>query len=154
MKDIKYIEQMYAIVFLCLGCVFIFLGFIGYQGILKPTAHSMIKDSAIINMISYVEGIICLIIMLIFKIFAIKKSKSHKELLLNGFKLTGIVEKVYIQNYTKYAGHSPFRIIYRYVYEGKEYHRKSYFLWEKPKLEKGDSIEVYVNDSGQSTVQI
>lgn len=69
------------------------------------------------------------------------------------FIIMGIVEKVYWQKYTQYGGESPYRILYTYTWQGKTYHRKSYLLWDRPDFTVHDSIVVYVNNLGQSTVQ-
>ena len=57
-----------------------------------------------------------------------------------------------VEIYMQYGKQSPYVIQYNYIYQGKEYHHKSCFLWEKPDLAAGDSIMVCVNDSGKSTI--
>ena len=85
------------------------------------------------------------------KIAAGKKA-LHSELLCTGTPLCGTVERVYRQAYTQFGRESLYRIFYSYTLHGKQYRDKSCFLWEKPDIKAGDSIVVYANASGKSTV--
>ena len=66
--------------------------------------------------------------------------------------MKGLVEKVYLQKYTRYRRQIPYRILYSFTYHDKVYYHKSRLVWEKPDLKKGDLITVYVNNLGKSTV--
>ena len=74
------------------------------------------------------------------------------QLIENGTKVKGLVEKVYLQKYTRYRRQIPYRILYSFTYHDKVYYHKSRLVWEKPDLKKGDLITVYVNNLGKSTV--
>ena len=54
----------------------------------------------------------------------------------------------------RYAGKTPYIVIYTFNHQGKVYHRESCFLWDKPDVMASDSIVVYINDSGKSTIQL
>ena len=148
MKNPKYTEQLYAIIFLCLGCAFIVFGLLSFGGILTPTPHSMVQNNIIIGIVFSVLGIIFFITQIVFAVLASKKKKLHWELLTNGIKVSGTVEKVYMQKYMQYGQKSPYRVLYTYTYQNKTYHSKSCLLWDKPQVKETDSIEVYANVSG------
>ena len=122
MNRIKYAEQLYALISMCLGCAFIVFGLLSFIGILQPTSAS--------------------------------KKKSYYELISNGIKVNGIVEKVYMQKFLQYGKKSPYRVLYSYTYGGKIYHHKSHLLWDKPYMKETDSIAVYINDSEKSAIQL
>ena len=90
----------------------------------------------------------------IFTALASAKKKSYYELISNGIKVNGIVEKVYMQKFLQYGKKSPYRVLYSYTYGGKIYHHKSHLLWDKPYMKETDSIAVYINDSEKSAIQL
>ena len=63
-------------------------------------------------------------------------------------------EKVSVEMGVRYAGKTPYIVIYTFNHQGKVYHRESCFLWDKPDVMASDSIVVYINDSGKSTIQL
>lgn len=83
-----------------------------------------------------------------------RKKKLHNELLENGTKVNGTVEKVCVEMGVRYGGKAPYTVIYTFSHQGKEYHRESCFLWDKPDVKEHDSIVVYTDDSGKSAVQL
>ena len=93
-----------------------------------------------------------IIVSVIFGRITTKRNKLQADLLANGMKLNGVVEKVYLQRSTQYGKQSPYRIEYTYTYQDKVYHHKSCFIWEKPNLVSGDCIMVYANELGESTL--
>ena len=153
MSKPKYIEKLYALIFLCIGGAFILSGALSLMGISKPTEHAYIQSISMGS--SFIGiGVIFCIAYTVLRYIASAKRQMHNELLEKGIQLDGIVECVSLQQYTHYGKQSPFRIGYTYLYQGKRYHHKSYMLWDKPAFNVGDAISVYVNDSGQSTVRI
>ena len=99
-------------------------------------------------------GVAFFIVQTILGVIASSKDKLHNELLVSGTQISGTVEIVYLQRSTRYAGEYPYRIIYTYTCQGKTYHQKSALIWDKPDCMENDTIIVYVNDSGKSTIQI
>ena len=97
-------------------------------------------------------GIVFLTASFILGIITARKNKQHSELLANGTRIKGVVEKVYLQKYIQYGKQSPYRIQYIYTYQDNEYHCKSCFIWKRPDLVAGDIIMVYVDELGKSTV--
>lgn len=134
--------------------MFIFMGLLSYISVLKPTSYSMIQEPKMMGIAFLLLGIVFLIVQAILKVLASSKNKLHNELLINGTKINGIVENVYRQADMRYGGESPYRILYTYTWQGKVYHHNSYLLWDKPVFKVHDSIVVYANDSGQSTIQL
>lgn len=154
MKKPKYTEQLYAIIFLSLGCAFIVFSLFSFCGVLKPTSRSMVQNNIILGIVFLVLGIIFCIAKIIFTNLASKKNKLNEELLSNGIKVKGIIEKVYMQKHMQYGSKSPYRVLYTYTYQDKVYHGKSYLLWDEPYVKEADSIEVFVNELGESAVRL
>jgi len=138
MNRIKYAEQLYALISMCLGCAFIVFGLLSFIGILQPTSTSIVQSQRNIGIVFSVLGVAFLIAQAIFTALASAKKKSYYELISNGIKVNGIVE----------------RVLYSYTYGGKIYHHKSHLLWDKPYMKETDSIAVYINDSEKSAIQL
>lgn len=145
-------EELLKIIFLWLGIMFVIFGILGLIGIMKPKASSMVQNHILLGIIFSLVGIAFIIVSIILRTAVREKDKLHNELLISGRKIDGVVEKVYLQTYTQYGHQSPYVVMYTFTYGDKTYHQKSYFLWEKPNLRDGDSVMVYVNDSGKSTI--
>ncbi len=150
----RYMEELLSIVFLWLGIAFIVMGLLCYIGVMKPKSSSMIQEPITLGIVFSSLGIVYIIVQMILKTISSWRNKLHNELLISGTKVNGIVEKVYWQRYTQYGSESPYRIFYTYTWQGKVYHHKSYLLWDKPDYAVNDTIVVYADDSGRSTIQI
>ena len=149
-----FIEKLYALIFLCLGGAFIFMGLLCFAGIVKPTSHSTVQDPIALGVVFSLLGVVFCMVQTGLRLMNAAKDKLHHKLLASGTKLEGAVEKVYLQKYTQYGKKSPYRVCYIYTHQGERYHRKSYLLWNKPNLNEGDSIMVYAGDLGKSTIQL
>ena len=154
MKKPRYMEELLKIIFAWLGFMFICSGILCVLGVMKPTAHSMIQDPTILGGVFSALGMAFILVHFIFNVIANKKSKLYSELISKGIKIQGEVEKVYLQRYVKYGKKFPYRIVYKYRYQGKEYRHKSGLFWEKPDLAAGDRVVVYVNEWGKSAMQL
>lgn len=152
MKNPKYIQKIYALIFLCLGGTFVFIGILSFMGIVLPSEHSKVQDPIVMGIVFSLLGIGFFLAHVVLRAIGSAKDKLHNDLLAKGMKISGIVEKLHLQKYIVYGKKSPFRIFYTYTYQGENYHHKSHLLWDKPNLNKGDSITVYANDLGKSTV--
>lgn len=150
----RYMEELLKIIFLWLGIAFIVTGVLSFTGVLKPTASSMIREPVVLGIVFLLLGMTFFIVQTALKAITSLKDRSHSELLISGTKISGTVEKVYLQKYTQYGKCSPYRIRYNYTYQGKTHHHKSHLLWDKPDLTENDSIVVYANDLGRSTIQL
>lgn len=154
MKKLKYPEQLCSLIFIWIGFAFTILGLLAFIGILKPSIQSIVQEPRVLGHIFFTVGITFLVIGIILGILASRKNKIYVQLIYHGIKTNGMVEKVYISKYMQYVNKSPYRVLYTYTYKGKEYHHKSHLLWEKPNVKPNDFIEIYINDSGQSAIQI
>lgn len=152
MKKPRYMEELLNYIFLWLGIMFVFFGILGGIGIMKPKPGSMVQDSILLGIIFGILGVGFIIVSTILKVIVNKKDKLNRELLISGRKIEGVVENVYLQSHTQYGHQSPYIIMYSFTYGNQIYYRKSQFLWEKPDIKDGDSIMVYVNESGKSTI--
>ncbi|QUH26188.1 hypothetical protein [Serpentinicella alkaliphila] len=151
MKKPKYKSDVYAFVFLSLGLGFIFFGCLSFINIIKPTAYSSVQDPILAGQIFCFLGTTLCVIQSGFRIFSYKQEKLHRELISKGTKTVGIIEKISLQKGITFVKKSPFIVYYTYLYKDKIYHNKSCLLWDKPNLSKGDKINIFVNDIGQST---
>lgn len=160
MSEPRYVEDIFKRMFLWMSigwiAIGLIMGFLGLMGVLKPTAHSMNQDSTeITNFILFIVlGIIFFIAHSVQRSTASRKKKLHDELLANGSRVNGTVEKVCQQNQVRYGGKYPYIIFYTYTCEGKVYHGESHLLWEIPDVTEHDPIEVYTDRSGKSTIQL
>ena len=152
MKKPKYMEELLATVFLLIGITFVCTSILCMTGAEQPKTTSPIQDPVLLGVSFLVMGLFMIIAGIILRVMGTRKNKLSSELLTSGAKVKGIVENVYLQRYTHYGPQSPYRIWYTYCYNGKEYHHKSGFIWEKPNLMSGDTIIVYVNDYGKSAM--
>ena len=154
MKQYKYMSDLYALAFLFLGVAFIVGGCLSFVNIIKPTGHSLVQDHIVAGVIFYFIGIVFYVIHAVCRLLSYKHKKLHNKLISTGTKMIGIIEEISIQKWIrfgKYRKKSPFIIYYTYLYENKNYQHKSYLFWDKPNLSKGDKIDIFVNDFGQST---
>lgn len=61
MNRIKYAEQLYALISMCLGCAFIVFGLLSFIGILQPTSASIVQSQRNIGIVFSVLGVAFLI---------------------------------------------------------------------------------------------
>lgn len=151
MRKPKYLEELLKTIFLGLGAAFSCAAILSHIGVLQPQSSSRIQDPALLGGYFLTIAFIFLVESFILGIITAKKNKRHSELLANGTRIKGVVEKVYLQKSIQYANQSPYIIKYVYTYQDEVYHHKSCFIWEKPYLLAGDSIMVYANEFGKST---
>lgn len=154
MKKPKYKSDLLAFIFLCLGLAFIILGCLSFINIIKPTAHSLVQEQILLGQIFCFLGATFCVIQLVLRIFSYKRAKLQSELISKGNKIVGTVERVSLQKWIQFGRKLPYIVYYTYSYKDKIYHNKSYLLWEKPNLSRGDKIDIFVNDIGQSTVEL
>ena len=93
MNRIKYAEQLYALISMCLGCAFIVFGLLSFIGILQPTSTSIVQSQRNIGIVFSVLGVAFLIAQAIFTALASAKKKSYYELISNGIKVNGDCRK-------------------------------------------------------------
>lgn len=119
---------------------------------IKTSSKLRYSESRYVGNCVFYNGVLLCIISAALGIYTAKLDKLHLQLIENGTKVKGLVEKVYLQKYTRYRRQIPYRILYSFTYHDKVYYHKSRLVWEKPDLKKGDLITVYVNNLGKSTV--
>lgn len=155
MKEPRYAEDVLKIIFLWIGIAFIAGGLLfSLFGVLQSEAYSEGQEFNENGIAFLVFGIVFIIIQSVQRGIASRKKKSHNELLIRGTKVYGTVEKVCLQNSVRYGGKYPYVVFYTYTCQGKVYHGESYLLWEVPDVKEQDSIAVYTDNSGKSTVQL
>lgn len=154
MKRPDYIEGLLSVIFGGLGGTFIAFGILSLVGLLKPKDSSLIQEPMIMGIFfASLGGVFC-IIALVFKLAAARKNTLHTELIGNGIRVHGTVERVIYQHYTRYGTKSPYRIVYQYRLHGRTLHGKSHLLWDKPTQTAGDAIEVFLDETGRSAIQL
>ena len=153
MNEPRYPEDVFKIIWLWLGIVFTAMGLL-FVCVIRPGIHSTGQEPDVNDVILLVFGAIFLIAYFVLRGIAARKKKLHNELLASGTKVDGTVEKVCQQNTVRYGGKYPYIIFYTYQYQGKVYHGESSLFWDRPAVMEQDSIVVYANDSGDSTIQL
>ncbi|CUP58890.1 DUF3592 domain-containing protein [Blautia obeum] len=148
MKKLNYTEDLLRVIFFWIGTFFLVSGILSFLGILKPAVNSGIQNPDMLGTVFSITGVLLCIISAALGIYTAKLDKLHLQLIENGTKVKGLVEKVYLQKYTRYRRQIPYRILYSFTYHDKVYYHKSRLVWEKPDLKKGDLITVYVNNLG------
>lgn len=154
MKRPRYIEKLYAGIFLAIAIVFILMGLLGYAGILKPTSHSKVQDPQIMAGAFATVGVSFWILYAIAKTMDFMKHKLHKKLITEGEQVSGRVDKIYMRKNIHFGRKSPYVITYSYTHNDENHSKKSCLLWEKPDIKAGEEITVYVNKSGKTTLKI
>ena len=150
----SYREELFKRIFLWISTGSIALGLLAFVGVLRPTTYSEVQEPNLPGAGLLAFGIVLLTVQTVLGIIASRKKKLHNELLANGNRINGTVEKVCVEMGVRYAGKTPYIVIYTFHHQGKVYHRESCFLWDKPDVMADDSIVVYINDSGKSTIQL
>lgn len=156
MSEPRYTEDIFTKMFLWMSIGWIAMGLImgmlGYIGALKPRAGSSGIEMDFILFIVF--GIIFFIAQSVQRAIASRKKKLHNELIANGTKVNGTVEKVCLQNLVRYGGKSPYIILYSYTCQGKVYQGESYLFWDIPDVLEHAPIVVYTDNAGKSTIQL
>lgn len=153
MKKPKYVEELLKIIFFWLGAAFVCSAILSYLGILQPKSNSHIQDPVLLSGLFLMIAFLFAAASFLLGILAANKKRRDSELLANGTRVKGTVEKVNLQRSIQYGSQSPYRIQYAYTFQDRVYHGKSCFLWEKPDLVAGDTILVWTDDSGRSAIQ-
>ena len=148
----RYTEELLKIIFLWIGILFTGFGVLVFFGIAGASENSMAQSRMELGIIYFTIGFAFLVVRTVLKSIVSSKVRQQDELLTSGTRVTGIVDKVYLQRFTQYGRKSPYRIAYFYVFQGMTYHHKTGLLWEKPVFAAQDSILVCANDRGESTV--
>ncbi len=153
-KSPKFISEVFSRIFIFLGIFFLAFSFLGFVGIVKPAAESIIQSSTVFAQVFLFMGVVSVGIGMIFKMFSKKKEKFVDSLLIKGTKTVGKVEKITKNKWVRYNQTFPFVICYTYTYNNEILKGKSNLIWQQPALKIGDSINIYVDDMGKSTAKI
>lgn len=141
MKKPNSLMQLTAYVFMIMGPMFIFLGYLNKVGVLPTTPNSKGDPSVIFPII----GIIFLVVGVVFFFIPLYKEKRRENLQLTGIRLQGTVTEIKELLYTKWGNQSPYVVYFSYEYSGEKYKGKSYLLWNEPNISEGDVIAVYID---------
>ncbi len=146
--------ELLKIIYFWLGFAFAAFGVLCFIGILQPTASSVIQGPTVLGIAFLMLGIVFFIVQFVLKAVSSQKNQLQDELFRSGARVDGTVERVYLDKYVQYGKESPYIVAYTYTYQGKDYHQKSGFLWNKPDIREHDPIVVYADGSGRSAVKI
>lgn len=149
MKKPLYRSGIITWVFLSLGLTFPIFGYLSYVTILKPTPQSKVQDPHLMGLIFYAMGGLFLVATLLMMLINYKREKLRNKLILNEQKIVGHVEKISLLRSVSFGTKNPYQVHYTFWHEGNEIHKKSHLLWEKPSINVGDTINVYINEKGQ-----
>lgn len=152
MKKPKHMGEVMKIIFCIVGFEFICFSVFSYIDVPNPDLFETVKLPSLMDIIFGTVGIIFVLVGIVLSLIGGRKNKKYADLLKNGRKINGVVERISLQRHTQFGNQTPYVIQYRYTFRDKEYHCKSFYIWEKPCYEVGDTIEVYVDDFGKSAV--
>ncbi len=94
MKKPSYREEFFKRIFLWISTGFIALGLLAFVGVLRPTTYSEVQEPNLLGAEFLAFGIVLLIVQTVLGVIVSRKKKSHNELLANGNRINGTVEKV------------------------------------------------------------
>lgn len=152
MKKPAYMSDLVAFVFLGLGIFFFFWGVLAFVEVMPIKPNSSIQDPQLLGWSFIIMGWVFCAIQWILLIVSHRKKTQRKRLIASGIAVSGCVERVYLQSMTHWGNQSPYRIYYSYTHKGELYQGKSCLLWNEPTCKAGDSIQVFVDDAGHSTL--
>lgn len=98
MKKLNYTENLLRVIFFWIGIFFLVSGVLSFLGILKPAVNSGIQNPDMLGTVFSITGVLLCIISAALGIYTVKLDKLHLQLIENGTKVKGLVEKVYLQN--------------------------------------------------------
>ena len=98
MKKLNYTEDLLRVIFFLIGTFFLVSGVLSFLGILKPAVNSGIQNPDMLGTVFSITGVLLCIISAALRIYTAKLDKLHLQLIENGTKVKGLVEKVYLQN--------------------------------------------------------
>ncbi len=154
MRKPRYMEELLAFIFICLGGGFVVAGLLSWLKVLTPKESSAVQNMNLMGLIFGGLGLCFVIASVILRIISRAKHSKHAALIEGGMRQSGTVEKVYIQYSTQYGRKSPYRIVYSFSLDGRKISRKSCYVWETPEYKAGDAITVFVNEAGESTIEV
>ena len=97
MKKLNYTEDLLRVIFFWIGIFFLVSGVLSFLGILKPAVNSGIQNPDMLGTVFSITGVLMCIISAALGIYTAKLDKLHLQLIENGTKVKGLVEKVYLQ---------------------------------------------------------
>ncbi len=150
----KFKNDVYALISIRIGTVFMILACISVLGILVPSINSIVQNPILFGQIFCVFAIAFSVSHAFFKNKGKKQFEMYMYLTTYGSKISGTVEKIEVVTNVKYKGKSPFVINYKYSYSNVDYHDKSQYIWEETSYKVGDEIEVCLDYKGNSTVEV
>lgn len=154
MRNPKYVSKLFSQIFLILAVLFLLMGILLFFGVMSPSKSSMVQDASIMATVFSIIGGLFAVAAFILSWISVLKNKLHNTLHSEGINIKGYVESVKRIKSISYGRQSPYRIYYAYSFDGNTFNKKSYLLWDKPRQNKGDEIDVYVDKMGHSTICI
>ncbi len=153
MKHIKYVSSIYGISFLCLCAIFLFISTFSFVAPLFPINPDKTQDFIVLAWVFSLIAFALFIIAILCKLMSYNQKKRDELLLVEGVSIIGKIENVNKQKLITFCFSQPYKIIYSYYFNGGKYSGKSYLMWDLPKFNIGDSIEIYVDNMGNSVIK-
>jgi hypothetical protein len=127
--------------FLLLGAVFVLFGVLSRAGVMK-TAPGSHGDPGVVFPI---VGGGLLIVGFISMLAAIRIEKGKVQLLETGIAVTGVIDAVKENLFTKWGSYHPYVIYFTYEVDGVPYKGKSGLFWTLPPTMEHEKITVYLD---------
>ncbi len=154
MKKLNNVPVLFALITFLISIPFLIMGFLGLTGNITMSENSEIQDPVVLGTIFWAVGFLNLIIAtIIIFIYSVKKRKIN-NLLVNGTRVTGTVEKIEYKQNIRVNGKSPYVVHYSFSDNGIVYNKKSSYIYELPNLKIGEYIDVYTDGKGNSAVEL
>lgn len=141
MRKPRNIWELCGELFLLLGAVFVLFGFLSRAGVLKTAPGSHGDPGAVFPIV----GCGFLIVGFFSMLAAIQKEKRKAQLLDTGMPVTGEIEAVKQNLFTKWGTYHPYVIYFTYELDGIQYRGKSGLFWTLPPTLEHEKKTVFVD---------
>ena len=137
---------MMSVVIIGLGIFFVSAGII----ILLFFSDALLKDGSSgidLGLVYIFSGAAELATGFILSAVTFRKIKKLDNIISKGFAVNATVKKIRYLKYTRWIKpyEHPYIIYFTYNYRGEEYSGKSLLIWEKPSVNKGEKIKIFID---------
>ncbi|MFW5667905.1 MAG: hypothetical protein ACOCM4_01475 [Acetivibrio ethanolgignens] len=141
MKKPDSYTQFLGILFGLMGPLWLLLGILCRLGIMTASSDSNLDPAGKFLWL----GAVLLFVGLFCRVLARYQRKKEKQLRQDGIRVKAAVTGVKHLFFTQWGKESPYRIYFTYSYNGTIYKGKSHLLWEKPEVDIGENLSIYID---------
>ncbi len=152
MKKLFTPSNVVAIIFTFIGLPFSVIGVMAMLGHVTMSEESQLQNHMVFGRIFFAIGIVFFVSGITLAVISIFFARRGKKLLETGYIVNGIVTMVEHVTNVRINRCYPYRIHFKYYFEGTEFYGKSSLLWDRPNIAENNSISVYTDGKGNSAV--